>query len=115
MSLLYPARSSHIAARMLAGEMMIMSSRDATLFNLDDVGSVIWEAADGHTPLEEIVVSHVCAQFDVAPEVALPDAESFVRELAAHGIMELSDRPVEEGSGLEKAAANSPPHGDKRL
>jgi Coenzyme PQQ synthesis protein D (PqqD) len=105
MTMLYPVRSRHIAARMLGGETMIMSSRDATLFNLDDVGSAIWEAADGRNSLEDIVANQVCAQFDVSPEVALPDAESFVRELAAHGIMELADKPVEEGSSLSASVS----------
>jgi hypothetical protein len=98
MSPLYPVRSRNLAARMFEGEMMIMSSRNATLFNLDDVGSVIWAAADGRTSLEEIVADKVCAQYDVTLEVALPDAESFVRELAAHGIMELSETPIEQSS-----------------
>jgi len=44
MSSLYIARSKEIAARVLDGEMMIMSARDSTLFTLNDVGAVIWEA-----------------------------------------------------------------------
>lgn len=95
MSLLYPARSKEIAARMLDGEMMIMSARDSTLFSLNGVGSAIWAAADGHTPLDQIVAQKVCAEFEVSPEQALADAESFVRELAGHGILFLSDRPQE--------------------
>ena len=95
MSGLYIARSKEIAARQLGDEMIVMSARDSTLFSLNDVGLVIWQAADGRTPLEEIVNEKVCAEFDVAPEEALKDAESFVRELAGHGILILSDRPLE--------------------
>ena len=94
MSALYIARSNQIAARALGGEMMMMSARDSTLFNLNDVGTVIWEAADGQTPLEEIVERKVCAEFDVEPAEALKDAESFVRELAGHGILLLSEKPI---------------------
>jgi len=93
MSPLYIARSREIAARQLGDEMIVMSARDSTLFSLNDVGLVIWQAADGRTPLEEIVNERVCAEFDVTPEEALKDAESFVRELAGHGILMLSDRP----------------------
>src|SRR5437763_3666021 len=64
-SALYIARSTEIAARLLGGEMMIMSARDSTLFNLNEVGTAIWEAADGVTPLEEIVERKVCAEFEV--------------------------------------------------
>jgi len=95
MSPVYIARSNEIAARQLGDEMIVMSARDSTLFSLNDVGLVIWRAADGHTPLEEIVNDKVCAEFDITPEQALKDAESFVRELAGHGIMRVSDEPLE--------------------
>jgi len=44
MSSLYIARSKESAARRLGDEMIIMSARDSTLFTLNDVGAVIWEA-----------------------------------------------------------------------
>ena len=94
MSPLYISRSREIAARMLGGEMMIMSARDSTLFSLNEVGAVIWQAADGVTPLEEIVTQKVCAEFEVEPAQALKDAEDFVRELAQHGILVLSEQPI---------------------
>jgi GGDEF domain-containing protein len=93
----YIARSKEIAARMLGDEMIIMSARDSTLFSLNHVGAVIWQAADGCTPLEEIVKQKVCAEFDVEPEEALKDAEEFVRELASHGILLLSEAPMASG------------------
>ena len=100
MSSLYIARSTEIAARVLGGEMMIMSARDSTLFNLNEVGTAIWEAADGVTPLEEIVERKVCAEFEVEPAEALKDAESFVKELADRGILLVSDHPIGRESGV---------------
>ena len=94
MSSLYFARSREIAARALDGEMMIMSTRDSTLFNLNELGTIIWQAADGVTPLDEIVAQKVCVQYEVERAEALADAESFVRELAEHGILKLSDQPI---------------------
>ena len=61
MNPVYLTRSKQVAARMLGGEMMIMSARDSTLFNLNDVGTVIWQAADGRTSLDEIV-ARLCAR-----------------------------------------------------
>jgi hypothetical protein len=95
MSPLYIARSREIAARELDGEMMIMSARDSRLFNLNELGTILWQAADGSTTLKEIVEQRICPQFEVEPEVALKDAEAFVRELAEHGILVLSERPIE--------------------
>jgi hypothetical protein len=96
---LYIARSHEIGARALDGEMMIMSVRDSTLFNLNEVGTVIWQAADGATSLEEIVAQKICVEFEVEPAEAFKDAEAFVRELAEHGIMLLSDQPIKSIAG----------------
>ena len=103
MSPLYVSRSTEIAARQLGDEMVIMSARDSTLFSLNDVGLAIWQAADGQTPLDEIVKDKVCAKFEVVPEEALKDAESFVRELAAHGILILSELPIENKQPAESS------------
>jgi len=94
MSETYIARSSAIAARMLAGEMMVMNSADSTFFTLNEVATAIWQAADGTTPLREIVREHICGQFEVEPEQAQSDAEQFVTELSCHGILLVSDHPM---------------------
>jgi hypothetical protein len=96
MSPLYLAHSKEIAARVLEGEMVIMSARDSTLFSLNELGTIIWQAADGATSLEEIVAQKVCPEYNVEPGQALEDAEAFVRELAEHGILILSDSPLGE-------------------
>ncbi len=105
MSPLYIARSQEIAARVLDGEMMIMSARDSTLFSLNELGTMIWQAADGATSLEEIVAQKICLEYDVEPAEALKDAEAFVRELAEHGIMLLSDQPIAAPAAASKERA----------
>ena len=92
----YIARSSAIAARLLGGEMMIMSVVDSTFFTLNEVATVIWQAADGRTPLSDIVQYTLCREFDVEPEEASHDADQFVRELAQHGILLVSDHPIQQ-------------------
>jgi Coenzyme PQQ synthesis protein D (PqqD) len=94
MNTLYVARNTAIAARALGEETMVMSAADSTLFTLDEIASLIWDAADGATSLEEIVATRICAQYDVAPEVALKDAEALVENLADRGIMVISDQPL---------------------
>lgn len=90
----YIARSAAIASRMLGGEMMIMSAVDSTFFTLNPVASIVWQAADGCTPLSEIVTRNVCPEFEVDPETAYRDAELFVEELSGHGILLVSDTPL---------------------
>ena len=90
----YVARSTAVAARALGDETMVMSATNSTLFTLNEIASVIWAAADGVTPLDQIVANRICTQYDIAPELALKDAETLVEDLAAHGILLVSDRPV---------------------
>jgi hypothetical protein len=94
----YIARSTAVAARQLGAEMIIMSAADSTLFSLNETAAVIWRAADGKTPLSEIVQHHVCKEFDVAPEEALRDADELTEELARHGLLLLSDVPFSGAS-----------------
>jgi hypothetical protein len=101
MSETYIARSSAIAARMLAGEMMVMNSMDSTFFTLNEVATAIWQAADGRTPLREIVSGRICEQFDIDPNQAQADAEQFVSELSQHGILLVSDEPLLDPSTPE--------------
>jgi hypothetical protein len=96
---LYVARSAAIAARSLGDETMVMSAADSTLFTLNEVATMIWKAADGATPLEEIVANKVCAEYDVTLEAALKDAEGLVAELAEHGLLLLSDQPIPRSRG----------------
>ena len=99
MSKLYVARDRKAAARILDGEMMIMSGKDSTLFTLNKTATIIWQSADGVTPLDEIVEQKICPEFEVAPQDALQDAESLARELANLGILELSEQPISISAG----------------
>jgi Coenzyme PQQ synthesis protein D (PqqD) len=101
----YIARSTEIAARVLGGEMMIMSAVDSTFFTLNEVATAVWQAADGRTPLSEIVDRAVCNQFEVDPDVARRDVEAFVDELSRHGILLISDRPFNDPSSGPAEAA----------
>jgi hypothetical protein len=85
--------------------MIVMSAADSTLFNLSEVAAVIWQAADGQTPLSIIVRDQVCAAFDVAPDEAYRDADAFVDDLASHGILQVSAGPIQDaGSAAGEGA-----------
>jgi hypothetical protein len=91
---LYVARSPRIAARKLGEEMLVMSGSDSTLFTLNRTATVLWQAADGSTPLDEIVERHICSEFEVQAEEALRDAKELANNLSKHGILLISDRPI---------------------
>ncbi|MGA1981850.1 MAG: PqqD family protein [Acidobacteriaceae bacterium] len=96
MSHVYVARCREVAARVVGGELMILSAHDSKLFSLNEAATMIWEGADGVTPLSEIVEQRICAGFEVDRAVAFRDAEEVVEGLAQHGILKVSNRPIEE-------------------
>ena len=96
MSEIYISQSNAVAARELGGDMMIMSATDSTLFSLNETATIIWQAADGKTPLAEIVELRICREFDVEWEEAYRDAKELVQELVRLGILILSEQPVSD-------------------
>jgi len=96
MSRLFLARNPRVAARVLDGEMMIMSGKDSTLFTLNKTATILWQSADGTTPLDEIVEKRICAEFEVGSDEALKDAETLARELAGHEILQVSEQPIQQ-------------------
>ena len=94
MSEKYIKPSRDIAARMLEDEMIVMSIRDSRVYSLNATASAIWEAADGATPLREIVARTVVENFEVDAETAYQDALALVEELVQEGILLIADHPI---------------------
>jgi hypothetical protein len=95
MSHKYIARHPATAARKLGGEMVVLSAHDTVLFRLNEQAALIWEKADGITPLREIVDATIRTQYDVPAETAYLDVEELVQELAGRGILLLSSDPID--------------------
>ena len=94
MSAVYIARSPRLAARKVDGEMIILSADDSSLYVLNEVGTAIWEAADGKTTLASIVHGVICGRYDVDSETGLNDAREFVERLVRQRILEVSTEPA---------------------
>lgn len=90
----YPAQNPRAAWRVYDGEAVIVSPEDSTLHTLNPVGTLIWEAADGRTPLEAIV-ERVCEAFEVDRATAARDATSFVDLLCRQGLLTVRPAPHE--------------------
>jgi hypothetical protein len=91
---LYIARSSRIAARKLGEEMLIMCGEGSRLFTLNPTATILWQAADGATALDEIVERRICSEFEVKHEEAMRDAEVLAERLAEQGILLISEQPI---------------------
>ncbi|HEY6394228.1 MAG TPA: PqqD family protein [Candidatus Binataceae bacterium] len=94
----YIRPSRNIAARMLDREMIVMSVRDSRVFSLNATASLIWNAADGSTPLSQIVAHKVVPEFEVDADIAYRDALALIEELAKEGILRIADRPMAQES-----------------
>ena len=94
----YLAQDPRAAWRVYDGEAVIISPDDSTLHTLNAVGTLIWEAADGKTPVGA-VVGRICDEFEVEPEQAEQDAIAFIEGLRQRGLLVVSDAPQ---AGLEE-------------
>lgn len=97
MNEIYVARGDRLAARRLENDTLILCPDDSGLFVLNELGTAIWEAADGLTPLGSIVEQVICREFDVDAVTALQDASEFVEELRQRHILQVSDGPFQVG------------------
>ena len=90
----YILRSDNVAARQIGDELMLMSASDSSLFSLNEVAALLWNAADGCTPLAQIVARDICPAFDIDAATALADAHELALGLAEHGVLLVSDHPI---------------------
>jgi hypothetical protein len=82
----YPAKNPEMAWRVYDGQAVILCPDDSTLNTLNAVGTLIWEAADGQTPLS-VIVSRICVEFEVEPARAEKDVAAFVDQLCRRGLL----------------------------
>ena len=88
----YPVQNPRAAWRVYDGEAVIVSPEDSTLHTLNEVGTLIWEAADGLTSVEALA-ARIAGEFDVSSETARRDAEAFIEHLVRRGLLEVSETP----------------------
>ena len=94
----YLLREENVAARRIGDELMIMSAKESALFSLNETAAILWNAADGSTPLAEIVSRDICPAFDIDAETALRDATELAHGLAERGILQVGNQPFDAGS-----------------
>ena len=86
----YLTQSPRTAWRVYDGEAVILWPDDSTLNTLNEVGTLIWELADGKSPMSAIV-ARICEEFDIEPAQAERDAMAFVAKLRVRGLLTVSE------------------------
>jgi coenzyme PQQ synthesis protein D (PqqD) len=88
----YVARNPQVAWRVYDGEAVILLAENSSLNTLNAVGTLIWEAADGTTPLSA-VVGRICNEFDVERAQAERDAAGFIEKLRQRNLLSVWESP----------------------
>jgi hypothetical protein len=79
-------QARRIAARKVAGEMVVLSADDSSLYVFNGVGTAVWEAVEEPTAVSTIV-ERICRDYDIDAEQARLDVVEFVDGLLAHGVL----------------------------
>lgn len=83
-------QAERTAARVIDEQAVVIVIDTQKLHTLNEVGTTIWEHADGRT-LGEIVEA-IVGEYEVDRETALSDARTFIAQLADIGALRLEGR-----------------------
>ena len=75
-----PSRADDLVWREIEGEIVILTEDGRNIHTLNNVGSVIWNLADGVRSISEIAVL-VCDRFEAQGDAAETDTLEFCREM----------------------------------
>jgi hypothetical protein len=84
-------RSSAVVSRQISGETLVVPIRGkvgdlASIYSFNEAGSVLWAALEQPRSLENLAAV-LCQSFEVAWDDARQDADTFVREMQAAGLL----------------------------
>jgi hypothetical protein len=81
-------RAPKTAYRILAEEAIVINFDSSFFYNLNPVGTFIWERCDGSHSIDEIAAA-LAQEYEVEPEEAARDCREFIQELLDQGLLEL--------------------------
>ena len=79
-----------VFAQEVDGEMVLLDMESENYFELDEVGTSIWQAMQEKETLKEVFES-LLEQYDVEAEVLEKDLSEFVEKLAESGLIEVKE------------------------
>jgi hypothetical protein len=84
-------RSTAVVSRQISGETLVVPIREkvgdlSSIYSFNEAGSVLWAALEQPRSLEHLA-SALCQSFEVEQNDARRDAEAFVREMQAAGLL----------------------------
>ena len=89
----YLQKTKDTAHRVLSDEAIVVNFQNSFFYNLDPVGTFIWERCDGQRTLEQIA-GELAGEYEVSPEEAARDCREFIDSLVEQGLLQWSDTKV---------------------
>jgi hypothetical protein len=85
-----PIKTKDTAHRVLSDEAIVVNFQNSFFYNLNPVGTFIWERCDGQHTLRQIAAD-LSEEYDVSPEEAARDCQDFIDSLVEQGLLQWSD------------------------
>jgi hypothetical protein len=86
----YPIKTSDTAYRLISDGAILVNFHNSYFYNLNPVGTFIWERCDGrHTPDE--IAAELVDEFEVTLEEVVKDCLEFLHSLEENGLLQWSD------------------------
>jgi hypothetical protein len=79
-------RSGNAMARTVGDDLVILDVRSGRYFELNDVGSLVWERLEHEVDVESLVDA-VAAEFDAPRDVVFHDVEVLLGDLIKAGLV----------------------------
>ena len=86
-------KTDGVIAERIDGEYIVFNTEKESFFELDEVGSVIWELIDDSTV--DQITDAVTSIFDVSREQAQEDIRSFTNQLVNNGLITVKETCTE--------------------
>lgn len=87
----YVYRTDNCIWRVVDDKVIILSKDGKYLHSLNEVGSLIWEKADGSLTISKIV-EHICSEFNIDNETAKHDVKDFIQTLSQKKLLILHNK-----------------------
>lgn len=86
-----PKRNENITWKEFGTESILLDLKSGDFFDVNDVGLMIWQQADGQRTVKEIIQT-LTASFDASDDEMIADVREFLRELMNNGLITIESK-----------------------
>lgn len=88
--------SGNFVPRTIAGDLLLIPVGEQTrklngFATFTESGQFLWELLSSGTYTEDALAAHLCAEYGITKEEALPDVRNFLDKMVANGIIDVTE------------------------